>query len=180
MAGLQTNIYVAAIVTWVAAFVALILRVIARRMTKQRWWVDDYFCVSAFVSHYVHLLLDHGLYLQTGGAATWSLGQTLDPSLTEEQREDALMHARRLMFCCEFCYAFSIASTKFTILTLYWRLFYLSSIRIPIQIIVCLASVITIVESIRYNPETTEMPHDVAMSFIWGNVEMNVAIVSGN
>lgn len=50
MAGLQTNVYVAAIITWIAALVALILRVIARRMTKQRWWVDDYFCVSAFVS----------------------------------------------------------------------------------------------------------------------------------
>ncbi|KAH6986906.1 hypothetical protein EDB80DRAFT_898234, partial [Ilyonectria destructans] len=49
MAGLQTNVYVAAIITWIAALVALILRVIARRMTKQRWWVDDYFCVSAFI-----------------------------------------------------------------------------------------------------------------------------------
>lgn len=38
------------------------------------------------------------------------------------------------MLCCEYLYAFSIASTKFTILTLYWRLFKLSSIRIPIQI----------------------------------------------
>lgn len=50
MAGLQTNVYVAAIVTWTAALVALVLRVIARRITKQRWWVDDYFCVCAFVS----------------------------------------------------------------------------------------------------------------------------------
>ncbi|KAJ6437920.1 fungal fucose-specific lectin [Purpureocillium lavendulum] len=38
------------------------------------------------------------------------------------------------MFCSEFCYAFSIASTKFALLTLYWRLFKMSSIRIPIQI----------------------------------------------
>lgn len=38
------------------------------------------------------------------------------------------------MYCSQFCYAFSIASSKFAILGLYWRLFKLSSIRIPIQI----------------------------------------------
>lgn len=50
MSGLQTNVYAASIITWVAALVALILRVVARRITKQAWWIDDYFCVSAFVS----------------------------------------------------------------------------------------------------------------------------------
>lgn len=50
MAGLQTSVYVAAGVTWAAAFVAMILRIIARRMTKQRWWFDEYFCLAAFVS----------------------------------------------------------------------------------------------------------------------------------
>ena len=50
MAGLQTSVYVAASVTWIAALAALILRVIARHMTKQRWWFDDYFCLAAFVS----------------------------------------------------------------------------------------------------------------------------------
>ncbi|KAH8688524.1 hypothetical protein BGZ61DRAFT_391910 [Ilyonectria robusta] len=258
MAGLQTNVYVAAIVTWTAALVALVLRVIARRITKQRWWVDDYFCVCAFIfaSSYNILMIIW--------AARWNLGQTFHPSITEDQRVEILEHGRRLMLCCEYFYAFSIASTKFTILTLYWRLFKLSWIRIPIQImfvisamwiilrtfmvsfqciptryfwdksinghcaineskfffgtilahcvmdiiilalpiieicklhlrprqklaviglflvgfIVCLASIITIVESIRFNPQTTELPRDVALGFIWRNVEINVAIVS--
>ncbi|RYC78424.1 hypothetical protein BFJ63_vAg18702 [Fusarium oxysporum f. sp. narcissi] len=128
MAELQTNVYVAAIVTWVAALVALVLRVVARRITKQPWWVDDYFCVSAFTFASAYNVLIIIL------AACWSLGQTLDSSITEDQREEVLVHARLLMFCSEFCYAFSIVSTKFAVLTLYWRFFNLSSIRIPIQI----------------------------------------------
>lgn len=43
----------------------------------------------------------------------------------------------------------------------------------------CLASVFTIVESIKYPSKTKELPRDAAPSFIWGNVEMNIAIVSG-
>ena len=49
MAGLQSNVYAAVSITWAAALLALILRVIARRMMKITWWFDDYFCVSAFV-----------------------------------------------------------------------------------------------------------------------------------
>jgi hypothetical protein len=50
MAGLQANAYAGISITWGAAFAALILRIVARRMTKQAWWFDDYFCVLAFVS----------------------------------------------------------------------------------------------------------------------------------
>ena len=44
---------------------------------------------------------------------------------------------------------------------------------------VCIASVITIIYSIQYPNHTDEMPRDTAPSFIWGNVEMNIAILSG-
>lgn len=50
MTGLQPNVFAAISITWAAALTALVLRVVARRMTKMAWWFDDYFCVSAFVS----------------------------------------------------------------------------------------------------------------------------------
>lgn len=50
MAGLQTNIYIAAGFTWPAAFLALVLRFIARRITKIILGYEDYFCIIAFVS----------------------------------------------------------------------------------------------------------------------------------
>lgn len=49
MTGLQPNVFAAVSITWAAALTALVLRVVARRMTKMAWWIDDYFCVSAFV-----------------------------------------------------------------------------------------------------------------------------------
>ena len=68
------------------------------------------------------------------GTVDWYLGQELDSTLSDQQREHILLYNRLLMLCTEYCYAFSIASSKFTILSLYWRLFKHSSIRLPIQI----------------------------------------------
>jgi hypothetical protein len=50
MQDLQVNVYVCIGITWFAALAALVMRVIARRMTRIEWWFDDYFCVFAFVS----------------------------------------------------------------------------------------------------------------------------------
>ncbi|KAH7123112.1 hypothetical protein EDB81DRAFT_699967 [Dactylonectria macrodidyma] len=259
MTGLQPNVYAAVSITWAAALPALVLRAVARRMTKMAWWFDDYFCVSAFIfaSGYNTILLIWTI--------DWGLGQYVDQSLSQAQKDNLLLHSRLLMYCSQFCYAFSIASSKFAILCLYWRLFKLSSIRIPIQMmfvicliwiilrtfmvifhcvpvraywdksiknarceindaqfffgtvlthfvmdviililpiielsrlylplgqklaviglfvigsIVCLASVFVIIESVQYDVNTTEMSHDVALNFMWGSVELNIAIVS--
>lgn len=49
MAGLQANVYASISITMTAAVVVLVLRMMARRMTKMRLWFDDYFAVVAFV-----------------------------------------------------------------------------------------------------------------------------------
>lgn len=49
MAGLQPNIFVGVAIPWGLATLALICRVIARRMKKVVWGYDDYFCFVAFV-----------------------------------------------------------------------------------------------------------------------------------
>lgn len=49
MAGLEADIYASTAITWAAAIAALVMRIIARRMTRISWWYDDYFCVLAFV-----------------------------------------------------------------------------------------------------------------------------------
>lgn len=41
-----------------------------------------------------------------------------------------------ILFYSEFIYAFSIAFSQLTILSLYWRLFHLSGLRIPILILI--------------------------------------------
>jgi hypothetical protein len=48
--SLKSDIISCMVVTWLAALLALIARIFARRMTKVAWWYDDYLCVGAFVS----------------------------------------------------------------------------------------------------------------------------------
>lgn len=50
MAGLQADVYVSIGITWFAALVALCMRIVARQMTRIKWWLDDYLSVLAFVS----------------------------------------------------------------------------------------------------------------------------------
>jgi hypothetical protein len=49
MAGYQPDVYASISITFAVAAVALGCRLAARRMTKQRYWFDDYFAVIAFV-----------------------------------------------------------------------------------------------------------------------------------
>ncbi|KAH6881181.1 hypothetical protein B0T10DRAFT_411329 [Thelonectria olida] len=122
MAGLQINLYVGIGITWIAALVALIMRVFARRMTKVNWWFDDYFCVSAFVR-----------------TLHWSLGKLMPDDLDTETRDSILYHSRLLGFFNSLCYASSLASSKISILSFYWRLFKLSTIRIPILVLLAMS-----------------------------------------
>ncbi|KAH7114538.1 hypothetical protein B0J13DRAFT_239587 [Dactylonectria estremocensis] len=133
MAGLQTNLYVGIGITWIAALVALIMRVFARRMTKVSWWFDDYFCISAFVfaTGYCAILLEWTRH--------WSLGKLMPDDLDTESRENILYHARILGFFNSLCYASSLASSKISILSFYWRLFKTSTIRVPILVLLAMS-----------------------------------------
>ena len=50
MAGLQPNVYAAILATMPAAAAALVLRLVARRMIRMKYWFDDLFAVLAYVS----------------------------------------------------------------------------------------------------------------------------------
>ncbi|RSL66582.1 hypothetical protein CEP54_003732 [Fusarium duplospermum] len=45
-------------------------------------------------------------------------------------------------------------------------------------IIVCIASVFILIQAIHYNPRTKEFPKEIALSMIWGGVEINAALFS--
>ncbi|CAI6015678.1 unnamed protein product [Clonostachys chloroleuca] len=47
-------------------------------------------------------------------------------------------------------------------------------------ILVCVASIILLVESLKFNTHTNDMPYDIVMIIIWSTVEVNLAIVSSN
>ncbi|KAJ3528893.1 hypothetical protein NM208_g10001 [Fusarium decemcellulare] len=131
MAGLQANIYAAVSITWSAAILALVLRLIARRMTKMKLWFDDYFtCVAlAFASTYCSITI------------FWTVRYRLGQSLASIQDIDETDHIREksrlLLWICELCYAASVAFSKLAILSFYWRVFRFTSIRTFIVIFHC-------------------------------------------
>ncbi|KAM0415857.1 hypothetical protein ACHAPT_013168 [Fusarium lateritium] len=132
MAGLEPNIYASTAITWIAASVALVMRFIARRITKQPWWWDDFFCVLAYIFGclYSATVLEWTIH--------WYLGQYMPDDLPDAQRELILHNGRFIGFFNSLTYAFAIASAKLAILFLYWRIFQLSSIRIPMQAMIVL------------------------------------------
>ncbi|KAJ4029935.1 hypothetical protein NW761_011695 [Fusarium oxysporum] len=128
MAGLQPNIWAGVAIPWLAALTSLILRVCARRMTKMSWWFDDYFTILAFLfaTGYCGIMVEWTLHTY--------LGVNIPDSMPTDEREAILQQARFLAYFNSLCYASSIACSKLAILCLYWRLFRISSIRIPIMV----------------------------------------------
>ncbi|RSM19461.1 hypothetical protein CDV31_001621 [Fusarium ambrosium] len=256
MVGLQDNVYIAILVTWTAATIALLLRLKARRMTRMKLWFDDYLACVAWV------LVSGYNSVTIFWAARYMLGQSLS-GIQDEARADMIQEKSRfLLWVTELLYAGSIAASKLAILSFYWRIFRYTSIRIPILvliaavsiwvtirtfmvifhcipvqaywdktikdahcalnaptlffctilihclmdciilvlpiievakmhlpwtkklavvglftsgIIVCIASVFILIQAIHYDPKTKEFPKEIALSMIWGGVEINVA-----
>ncbi|KAF2010741.1 hypothetical protein BU24DRAFT_426952 [Aaosphaeria arxii CBS 175.79] len=128
MAGLQPNVYAAVFITMPAAIVALVLRLLSRRMIKMKYWFDDWFCVIAYIFALAYCI--DVVYW----TANYSLGQTLPPP-----GDPSADHIREISRLClwleEVFYTISLAFSKLSILSFYWRIFQHTSIRIPIQII---------------------------------------------
>ncbi|KAH7233579.1 hypothetical protein BKA59DRAFT_408179 [Fusarium tricinctum] len=258
--SLKSDIISCMVVTWLAALLALIARIFARRMTKVAWWYDDYLCVGAFIVGIGYNVV------MIYWAETWYLGTAIPDSVGKAEYENINLNARLMQFLISLTYSYSIGFSKLSILLFYWRIFKQSAIRIPIQVmlvisvawlilrtfmvifhcipvqaywdksiegavckindsqfffgtclthfildvvilvlpvievfklrlrlgqkiaitalfvvgfVVCLASVFVIVTALQYDPQSKQMPRDVATNDMWGGVEINIAIVSG-
>ncbi|KAF3037049.1 hypothetical protein E8E11_005270 [Didymella keratinophila] len=130
MAGLQVDFYVSVGITWLAALVALSLRMLAWRTTRMRWWLDHYFSILAFLfaTGYCAILIEWTIH--------WSLGKRMPGSLNDTAREAILYQACKFRYFNSICYAASLACSKLSILLFYWGLFNFSTIRIPIILLV--------------------------------------------
>ncbi|KAH8895197.1 hypothetical protein GQ53DRAFT_779365 [Thozetella sp. PMI_491] len=111
--ALTANIYSALFITLAAATITLVLRLFARILTRVQFGVDDCFVLIA--------------YVRTEKAG---LGKTLDQ--IDLSTNDALRASRMYLYFLELSYATSLAFSKFSILSFYWRLFSTSGIRLPI------------------------------------------------
>ncbi|KAH8693468.1 hypothetical protein GQ44DRAFT_753944 [Phaeosphaeriaceae sp. PMI808] len=169
MADLQANLYVCIGITWFAALAALVMRVTARRMTRIEWWFDDYFCVFAFLwaSGYCAILI--------AWAADWYLGKIIPPDVSKEHFDQIYYYSRKLGFFNSICYASSLACSKISILSFYWRLFKTSIIRIPILVTIVISSMWWIIRTFMLTFRC------VPTAAIWNkNIKDAVCNIDGN
>ncbi|RGP77277.1 hypothetical protein FLONG3_4792 [Fusarium longipes] len=126
MAGLQSDIYAAISITWFAAFLALVMRLKARRMMKTKLWLDDYFAIVAlfFITSYCSVIIYW--------THSFKLGQSLSMVSDPVEASRIQDRSRLLLWICELFYASSIAFCKIAILCFYWRIFQHTSIRYAI------------------------------------------------
>ncbi|CVL09169.1 related to integral membrane protein [Fusarium mangiferae] len=130
MAGLPTDIITAVVSTWAAATLALAARVFAKRMTKVRWWLDDYFCIASF------LFCCGYSGVMVYWAESWYLGRNIPDEVGSDRYEVINMRSRLMQFLVSFTYSYAIGFCKLSVLLFYWRIFQLSAIRTPILITV--------------------------------------------
>ncbi|KAL6712609.1 hypothetical protein ACN47E_000486 [Coniothyrium glycines] len=122
----QPELYVAALLPYTAAAVALVLRMVARRKTRVSLVWEDYTAIVAFV-------VGSGFTFLSLFKMRWGLGIRLaDIDLPKEY---IVHHYFLELWVDMWLYTFSVGLSKFVVLGLYWRLFSLSIIRQPIRIL---------------------------------------------
>ncbi|KAL2291769.1 hypothetical protein FJTKL_11961 [Diaporthe vaccinii] len=110
----QPELFVALSITWSFATLTLVLRLLCRRITKNRLWWDDYFAIIAY-------LLNVGV---AGSMIKWTQdGFGLHMKDVPRPDPEILRDARIDLFILEIFYIPSLSFSKLAILAFYWRIF---------------------------------------------------------
>ncbi|KAF4459630.1 integral membrane [Fusarium albosuccineum] len=133
MADYTTNVSVSIGVTLPLAAVALVLRLISRRLTTAGYGYEDIFAVIGFFGAVAYAAVSLIWLLHYG------LGRPIADGPKDLTEAERLEKAWILTWLGSETYTFGIAFSKFAILTFYWRIFKYTRIRIPIQILSVLA-----------------------------------------
>ncbi|UZP42798.1 hypothetical protein NXS19_010614 [Fusarium pseudograminearum] len=192
------NIIASAAITLPLATLALIARLVARRITKAGYGIDDAFSVVGWLGS-LALLTNGMIWIKDGLGKPMENGLTDDFTFYDKNRL-AWIH----MWTTSFTYTFAIAFSKFAILAFYWRLFQFSDIRIPIQVLscitvawfllrllmvavialfafgamTCLASIFVLIESFKFESDSKEMTLQMGQHYAWSIAECNFAVIA--
>ncbi|SCO87525.1 related to integral membrane protein [Fusarium oxysporum] len=130
MESKQTDLWVVLFVTFTAATIVTILRLLSRRLKRNSLSWDDYFALCGYAISIGWIVIipywiNRGLGLHIMDVLDVK-GITLDKALYE---------SKLVLFVAELFYAFGLFFAKVSILSLYWRMFCITNIRLPIQIL---------------------------------------------
>ncbi|KAG9257235.1 uncharacterized protein F5Z01DRAFT_459920 [Emericellopsis atlantica] len=130
MESRQTDLWVVLFVTFAAAVTITILRLLSRRLKRISLSWDDYFALCGFAISVGWVIIipywvNHGLGLHIDDVM----------AMRGITQGEALFQSKLLLFIAELFYAFGLFFAKVSILSLYWRMFNVTNIRLPIQIL---------------------------------------------
>ncbi|KAJ3547447.1 hypothetical protein NM208_g1509 [Fusarium decemcellulare] len=123
----QPELWAVEFITFAAATVFIALRLLSRRLTRIHLWWDDYFalCCYAMALAWVVIIplwIDKGLGLHINNVKHMS-------------KDEALVQTKLLLYVAELVYAAALFFAKASILSFYWRMFRVTNIKLPIQIL---------------------------------------------
>ncbi|KAG5745917.1 hypothetical protein H9Q72_014489, partial [Fusarium xylarioides] len=127
MRSRQPDLWAAEYITFAAATIFLILRIASRRITRIRFWWDDYFACASYVTAVcwgivLPIWIHHGFGLHAKDVE----GMTFT---------EANYTTKKYLFIMEHFYAFTLFFAKISMLSFYWRMFRVANIQIFVSVL---------------------------------------------
>ncbi|KAF4455809.1 hypothetical protein F53441_2008 [Fusarium austroafricanum] len=127
MQSRQPDLWAAEFITFPAATIFIILRLISRHITKIKFWWDDYFACLCYATSLgwatvIPIWIHHGFGLHSDEV----------PGMTPTE---ANYLTKKYLFIAEHLYAFTLFFAKISILSFYWRMFRVANIQIFVSVL---------------------------------------------
>ncbi|KAL6399398.1 hypothetical protein AUP68_17946 [Ilyonectria robusta] len=168
----QSSILAAEFVTFSMATMFILLRIMSRVVKRVNLWWDDYLAIVCYLMNIVWVAMIP-LWLNKGG-----LGLHVT-DITWMTVSEAVSRSKRYLYIGELVYSVALFCAKASLLLFYWRIFSVSSIKLPIQILFGCA-VIWVICRAYWDLTITDARCDIDdKKFFLGSLIVHVAIDIG-
>ncbi|RKL35830.1 hypothetical protein BFJ72_g8530 [Fusarium proliferatum] len=127
----QIDLWISEFVTFGAATVFIGLRLLSRRLTRVEFWWDDWFAIGCYCVAIAWVVIIP-IWIKDAG-----LGLHINDIHGRGTKAEILMHNSLILYVAELFYATALFCAKGSILSFYWRMFRVTNIKLPIQILAC-------------------------------------------
>ncbi|KAF5539314.1 integral membrane protein pth11 [Fusarium napiforme] len=127
----QIDLWISEFITFGAATVFIGLRLLSRRLTRIEFWWDDWFAIGCY-SVAIAWVVIIPIWIKDAG-----LGLHINDIHGRGTKAEILMHNSLILYVAELFYATALFCAKGSILSFYWRMFRVTNIKLPIQILAC-------------------------------------------
>ncbi|KAL7760681.1 hypothetical protein ACKLNR_010771 [Fusarium oxysporum f. sp. zingiberi] len=127
----QIDLWISEFITFGAATVFIGLRLLSRRLTRIEFWWDDWFAIGCYAVAIAWVVIIP-IWIKDAG-----LGLHINDIHGRGTKAEILMHNSLILYVAELFYATALFCAKGSILSFYWRMFRVTNIKLPIQILAC-------------------------------------------